>query len=273
MTISNKNKKDTSKLLICTLILVCFIVAGFYVKWDNKKERELLAKHGISTIGSIYYTQNSTRGMWVKYTFKVNNESFKGVLRTYKKGVEVGQKYEVKYLPSNPEINRITIDNEFNLKQHNSQEKLLYKPLDGTYSSIVKDSTLQDSNEISQHNCVVDRQSSTNKAIKNGDQGQQTYMAFATVMLKFPKVEYLREKNQTRRFYYAKLKVGQMMTNNIKIECAKDRQIYENLNKGDTVLVKMTEGKEKSVSVLNWHPTPKQIEKYKTPVRLIEKNQ
>ncbi|MBR6249709.1 MAG: hypothetical protein IKR17_00765, partial [Bacteroidales bacterium] len=85
--------------------------------------------------------------------------------------------------------------------------------------------------------------------------------------------EYLREKNQTRRFYYAKLKVGQMMTNNIKIECAKDRQIYENLNKGDTVLVKMTEGKEKSVSVLNWHPTPEQIEKYKTPVRLIEKNQ
>ena len=51
-----------------------------------------------------------------------------------------------------------------------------------------------------------------------------------------------------------------------------DYQVYESLKVGDPVMIKLTEGKTKSVNVLNWQPTPEQIEKYKTPVRLIEKN-
>ena len=104
-----KHKKNTKYFLIYSLIFVCIIVIGIYVKQKGKKENEQINKFGSSTIGCIYYTQNSTRGLWVKYNFKVENITYTGVLRTYKKGVDVGQKYEVEYLPSNPDVNRINL--------------------------------------------------------------------------------------------------------------------------------------------------------------------
>ena len=79
--------------------------------------------------------------------------------------------------------------------------------------------------------------------------------------------------SQIKRFYMVRLQFSDTITDYIKIEDIRRRQIFESLHVGDAVLVKMTEGKTKSVNVLNWHPTPEQIEKYKTPVRLIEKNQ
>lgn len=115
MTTGKKNKKDTIELLVYALIFACFIVAGFYVKGINKKENEQLDKHGVSAFGKIYHTRGGTRGMSVKYYFKVDDKTFKGLLTTYKKGICVGQKYEVEYLPTNPEINRINLNKELKL--------------------------------------------------------------------------------------------------------------------------------------------------------------
>ena len=78
--------------------------------------------------------------------------------------------------------------------------------------------------------------------------------------------------SQIKRFYMVRLQFSDTITDYIKIEDIRRRQIFESLHVGDSVLIKLTEGKTKSVSVLDWQPTPEQIEKYKTPVRLIEKN-
>lgn len=111
MAISEKeHKQNTKQFLIYSLAFISIIAIGIYVKQKGKREDEQINKYGSSTIGWIYHTQNSTRGLWLKYNFKVYNKTFKGVLRTYKKGIKVGQKYEVEYLPSNPEINRINLD-------------------------------------------------------------------------------------------------------------------------------------------------------------------
>lgn len=114
MTIGKK-RRDTIELLVYTLIFACFIIAGFYVRGINKKENELLDKHGVSVFGKIYHMRGGTRGMSVKYYFKVDDRTFKGLLTTYKKGICVGQKYEVEYLPTNPEINRINLNKELKL--------------------------------------------------------------------------------------------------------------------------------------------------------------
>jgi hypothetical protein len=120
MAISEKeHKRNTKQFLIYSLVFICIIAIGIYVKQKGKREDEQINKYGSSTIGWVYYTQNSTRGVWVKYNFKVENKTFKGVLRTYKKGIEVGQKYEVEYLPSNPEVNRINLDKK--LTPHKNQ--------------------------------------------------------------------------------------------------------------------------------------------------------
>jgi len=78
--------------------------------------------------------------------------------------------------------------------------------------------------------------------------------------------------SQIKRFYMVRLQFSDTITDYIKIEDIRHRQIFESLHVGDTVLIKLTEGKTKSVDVLDWQPTPEEIEKYKTPVRLIEKN-
>lgn len=110
----NEHKKNTKQFFIYSLIFICFIAVGVYVKQKGKRDDEQIDKHGASTIGWVYYTQNSTRGLWVKYKFEVENKTFEGVLRTHTKGIKVGQKYEVEYLPSNPDINRINFDKKLN---------------------------------------------------------------------------------------------------------------------------------------------------------------
>jgi hypothetical protein len=115
MAISEKeHKRNTKQFLVYSLIFICIIAVGIYVKQKGERGDEQLDKHGASTIGWVYYTQNSTRGLWVKYNFKVENKTIKGVFRTHKKGINVGQKYEVEYLPANPEINRINLNKKLN---------------------------------------------------------------------------------------------------------------------------------------------------------------
>ena len=49
-------------------------------------------------------------------------------------------------------------------------------------------------------------------------------------------------------------------------------KIYQTVNIGDTVVLRVSDSIPQINRVLNWQPPPEQIEKYKTPVRLIEKN-
>jgi len=48
--------------------------------------------------------------------------------------------------------------------------------------------------------------------------------------------------------------------------------VYKTISVGDTIILRESDSIPQINCVLNWHPTPEEIEKYKTPVRLIEKN-
>ena len=101
----------------------------------------------------------------------------------------------------------------------------------------------------------------------------KSYLMLATVISK----KYV-DDNKPRKhsiIYYAKLRINDKMeTSFIRVRgmFQSDYQVYKSLKVGDPVMIKLTEGKTKSVNVLDWQPTPEQIEKYKAPVRLIEKN-
>lgn len=46
--------------------------------------------------------------------------------------------------------------------------------------------------------------------------------------------------------------------------------IFESMNVGDTVILRVSDKYPRVNKVLNWHPTHEEKEKYKTPVKLIE---
>lgn len=48
--------------------------------------------------------------------------------------------------------------------------------------------------------------------------------------------------------------------------------VYKTINVGDTIILRVSDSIPQINHVLNWQPTREQIEKYKTPVKLIEKN-
>ena len=101
----------------------------------------------------------------------------------------------------------------------------------------------------------------------------KSYLMLATVISKKSVDDNIQRKHSI--IYYAKLRINDKMeTSFIRVRgmFQSDYQVYESLKVGDPVMIKLTEGKTKTVDVLNWQPTPEQIEKYKTPVRLIEKN-
>ncbi|MBP5420778.1 MAG: hypothetical protein J6Y72_13300 [Bacteroidales bacterium] len=101
----------------------------------------------------------------------------------------------------------------------------------------------------------------------------KSYLMLATVISKKSVDDNKQRKHSI--IYYAKLRINDKMeTSFIRVRgmFQSDYQVYESLKVGDPVMIKLTEGKTKTVDVLDWHPTPEEIEKYKTPVRLIEKN-
>ena len=119
MAISEKeDKNNTKQFLIYTLMLMCIIAIGFYVKQKGKKEDKLLDEKGEITVGNVVSIRYTTRGDWVRYMYEVKGNSYKDVRNTYKKGISVGQKYEVEYLPSNPEVNRINLDKKLTPKEN-----------------------------------------------------------------------------------------------------------------------------------------------------------
>ena len=98
----------------------------------------------------------------------------------------------------------------------------------------------------------------------------KSYIMLATVISK----ESREENRKHSQLYYAKLRIRDgLVTSLLRIRdpFQNDRQVYESLRDGDTVLVKLTEAEKKSVSVLKWQPTPEDKQKYKTPVKVIER--
>ena len=131
----------------------------------------------------------------------------------------------------------------------------------------------QVSDEIPQLNRVINWQTTIDGEKDNHLQDEYTYVTIANVKSKESREEYLGRSYRKGTFYYVKLRIGNKMeTDYLKIRSTRHRQIFESLHERDSVLVKMTEGKAKTVSVVDWQPTPEEIEKYKNPVRLIEKN-
>ena len=51
-----------------------------------------------------------------------------------------------------------------------------------------------------------------------------------------------------------------------------DSPLIKSIHIGDTIILRVSDEYPRVNQVLNWHPTPEEIEKYKTPVKLIEKN-
>ncbi|MBE6341565.1 MAG: hypothetical protein E7069_12700 [Bacteroidales bacterium] len=101
----------------------------------------------------------------------------------------------------------------------------------------------------------------------------KSYLMLATVISK-KAVENNKQGKRTIT-YYAKLRINDKMeTSFIRVRgiLKSDREEYESLKVGVPVMISLTEGKTKTVRVLDWQLTPADIEKYKTPVRVKERN-
>lgn len=97
----------------------------------------------------------------------------------------------------------------------------------------------------------------------------KSYITIATVISK----ESREESRKHSQLYYAKLRIRDGLETSllrVRDPFQNDRQVYESLREGDTVLVKLTEAAKKTVSVLKWQPSPEEKQKYKTP-KLIER--
>ncbi len=107
MTKKKEHKKVDIEFLIYLFLFTTLMIFGLIAKRKGANEIEQLKKYGVKTVGEIYFIQKTTRGTWVKYFFQVQNKTYKGTDMTYTKYLSVGQKYEVVYLPSDPNINRM----------------------------------------------------------------------------------------------------------------------------------------------------------------------
>jgi len=112
-------RKNTRQFILYSLIFVCIVIIGIYYKQKGKSEDKLLDKNAHITIGTVTSIRYSTRGDWVRYMYVIKGNKFEDVKNTYSKGINVGDAYEVEYLPNNPEINRINFDKKLGSKNIN----------------------------------------------------------------------------------------------------------------------------------------------------------
>ena len=70
--------------------------------------------------------------------------------------------------------------------------------------------------------------------------------------------------------HYLKIGISSSQTKKHKLNGDKV-PIFESMHVGDTVILRVSDKYPRVNKVLNWHPTHDEIEKYKTPVKLIEK--
>ena len=116
MNIKNKEHKPSIRQFITySLLFICILVLGFYVKRKGENENKLLNKSSQVTVGTVTSMRYSTSGDWVRYKYVINGDQFMDVENTYEKNIFIGDSYEVEYMPSNPGVNRINFDKKLDI--------------------------------------------------------------------------------------------------------------------------------------------------------------
>ena len=71
--------------------------------------------------------------------------------------------------------------------------------------------------------------------------------------------------------HHLSIGISSSQTKDHWLQKEKEVAIFESMHVGDTVILRVSDKYPRVNKVLNWHPTHDEIEKYKTPVKLIEK--
>ena len=84
-------------------------------------------------------------------------------------------------------------------------------------------------------------------------------------------VVYSKESPGYRSHHYT-FRTGVDSNHTREQRISEDSPLIKCIHVGDTIILRVSDEYPRVNRVLNWQPTPEEIEKYKTPVRLIEKN-
>lgn len=76
-----------------------------------------------------------------------------------------------------------------------------------------------------------------------------------------------------KRRPYVIVRVGDSVRMKLELTDEKAIEMFDSLREGDNVLVRQSDIFPQVFRILSWRPTPEEIEKYRTPLRLIEKPQ
>ena len=82
---------------------------------------------------------------------------------------------------------------------------------------------------------------------------------------------YSKESPGSRSHHYT-FRTGVDSIHTREQRISEDSPLIKSIHVGDTIILRVSDEYPRVNRVLNWHPTPEEIEKYKSPVRLIEKN-
>lgn len=159
-----------------------------------------------------------------------------------------------------------------------------FKTFEKEYKEIYKTKNIGDavvvqvSDYIPQLNRVLNWNPSGKEIFELRKPQRLTYRTIAYVHSK----DHIKETNavgttvkvkEVRDAYRAKLRVGNTITGDIKIINPFDHQIYKLIKEGDPVLAQMImkDGK-RTIDVLNWRPTPEELDKFKQPITFDDDN-
>lgn len=84
-------------------------------------------------------------------------------------------------------------------------------------------------------------------------------------------IVYSKESPGSRSHHYT-FRTGVDSIHTREQRISEDSPLIKSIHVGDTIILRVSDEYPRVNRVLNWQPTPEEIEKYKTPVRLIEKN-
>ncbi|MCF0191101.1 MAG: hypothetical protein HUJ96_07565 [Marinilabiliaceae bacterium] len=94
-----------------------------------------------------------------------------------------------------------------------------------------------------------------------------SHKCIGVVYEKYKSTEYVR---RVRRINHLQIGVSQSQTKDHIVK-KRNKDIFDNIQVGDTVILRVSDEYPRVNKVLNWNPTHAEIEKYKVPVKLIEK--
>ena len=107
----NKNKRKPNKNFYVFLGIICLAISfGVYKTVSNKKELNQNFEYTTGTITKKYYL--SQRGDYIHYNYVVNSTLYKRSCKlTFDKElVNIGDQFEVKYSPKNPNNSELSFN-------------------------------------------------------------------------------------------------------------------------------------------------------------------